>query len=130
MIDTHSAPVHAPVWAIYEAWIAAHGARPTLIEWDADIPPVQVLLQDDTHLTELGEHQRLLAGIEQVGQNHIGASVGQEIKLNALLAVGVSKQWQAFAQSEITDREGRPLGGLLWQEPRLQQGLVDRKSVV
>ncbi|MBN4683717.1 DUF692 family protein, partial [Pandoraea nosoerga] len=46
LIDTHSAPVHAPVWAIYEAWIAAHGARPTLIEWDADIPPVQVLLQE------------------------------------------------------------------------------------
>jgi hypothetical protein len=40
------------------------------------------------------------------------------------LKVGVSKQWQAFAQSEVTDREGRPLGGLLWQEPRLQQGLV------
>jgi uncharacterized protein (UPF0276 family) len=46
LIDTHSAPVHAPVWAIYEAWIATHGARPTLIEWDADIPPVQVLLQE------------------------------------------------------------------------------------
>ncbi len=30
------------------------------------------------------------SGIEQVGQNHIGASVGSEIKQNALLAVGVS----------------------------------------
>ena len=30
------------------------------------------------------------SGIEKLGQNHIGASVGQEIKFNALLAVGVS----------------------------------------
>ncbi|NSW63783.1 DUF692 family multinuclear iron-containing protein, partial [Escherichia coli] len=46
LIDTHSAPVHAPVWALYDAWIAKHGARPTLIEWDADLPPVQVLLEE------------------------------------------------------------------------------------
>ncbi|KAE9899433.1 DUF692 family protein, partial [Escherichia coli] len=25
---------------------AKHGARPTLIEWDADLPPVQVLLEE------------------------------------------------------------------------------------
>jgi len=40
------------------------------------------------------------------------------------LKVGLSKRYQAFAQSEVTDREGRPLGGLLWQEPRLDKGLV------
>jgi hypothetical protein len=40
------------------------------------------------------------------------------------LKVGVSKQWQAFVQSEVTDREGRPLGGLLWQEPQRQDKLV------
>jgi uncharacterized protein len=45
LIDTHSAPVHAPVWALY-AWVAKHGARPTLIEWDAELPPVQVLLDE------------------------------------------------------------------------------------
>ncbi len=30
------------------------------------------------------------AGFEKVGENHIGASIGKEIELNALLAVGVS----------------------------------------
>ncbi len=30
------------------------------------------------------------AGLERVGQNHIGASIGREIEYNALLAVGVS----------------------------------------
>ena len=30
------------------------------------------------------------AGLEMVGQNHIGASIGKEIELNALLAIGVS----------------------------------------
>jgi SecD/SecF fusion protein len=30
------------------------------------------------------------AGLEKVGENHIGASIGKEIELNALIAVGVS----------------------------------------
>ncbi len=30
------------------------------------------------------------AGLEKVGENHIGASIGKEIELNALLAIGVS----------------------------------------
>jgi len=30
------------------------------------------------------------AGLEKIGENHIGASIGKEIELNALLAVGVS----------------------------------------
>lgn len=46
LIDTHSRPVYAPVWALYDAYIATHGARPTLIEWDAELQPVQVLLQE------------------------------------------------------------------------------------
>ncbi|WP_281545938.1 DUF692 domain-containing protein [Grimontia sp. SpTr1] len=43
-IDTHSQPVSEPVWSLYEKWIAEHGARHTLIEWDRDIPTPDVLL--------------------------------------------------------------------------------------
>ncbi len=38
LIDSHSAAVADPVWALYEAVIARGGARPTLIEWDNDVP--------------------------------------------------------------------------------------------
>jgi uncharacterized protein (UPF0276 family) len=39
MIDTHDALVCDEVWALYEETIARFGARPTMIEWDAHVPP-------------------------------------------------------------------------------------------
>ncbi|MXU66208.1 MNIO family bufferin maturase [Oceanomicrobium pacificus] len=43
LIDTHDREVIDPVWALYETVIARHGAMPTLIEWDSDIPDWPVL---------------------------------------------------------------------------------------
>jgi uncharacterized protein (UPF0276 family) len=42
-IDTHDGPVAAEVWALYEQTLARLGPRPTLIEWDADLPPLDTL---------------------------------------------------------------------------------------
>ncbi len=38
LIDSHGHPVADPVWALYAAVIAKAGPKPTLIEWDNDIP--------------------------------------------------------------------------------------------
>jgi hypothetical protein len=38
LIDHHGAAVVDPVWALYADVIAKAGARPTLIEWDNDVP--------------------------------------------------------------------------------------------
>lgn len=38
LFDTHSAPVHDDVWALYRHAVARFGAGATLVEWDADIP--------------------------------------------------------------------------------------------
>jgi uncharacterized protein (UPF0276 family) len=43
LIDSHGAPVVDPVWALYAQVIARGGPRPTLIEWDNDVPDWQVL---------------------------------------------------------------------------------------
>lgn len=43
-IDTHSRLVCADVWQLYEETLARLGPRPTLIEWDNDIPALEVLL--------------------------------------------------------------------------------------
>ncbi|WP_080175480.1 MNIO family bufferin maturase [Photobacterium toruni] len=46
-IDTHSQPVSDKVWRLYQQWIHCHGSdTPTLIEWDADIPPLAILLAE------------------------------------------------------------------------------------
>ena len=46
LIDTHSARVAAPVWQLYRESIRRFGPKPTLIEWDTDIPPLEVLLDE------------------------------------------------------------------------------------
>ncbi|MBX9741644.1 MAG: DUF692 domain-containing protein [Beijerinckiaceae bacterium] len=38
LIDAHDRPVDDRVWALYRDVIARIGARPTLIEWDNDVP--------------------------------------------------------------------------------------------
>lgn len=38
LIDSHGAAVVDPVWALYAQTVALAGPRPTLIEWDNDVP--------------------------------------------------------------------------------------------
>jgi uncharacterized protein (UPF0276 family) len=44
LIDHHGTTVKDDVWALYAYFIKQYGAKPTLIEWDTDIPDLQVLL--------------------------------------------------------------------------------------
>jgi uncharacterized protein (UPF0276 family) len=43
LIDSHDAPVAGPVWTLYARALAAGGPKPTLIEWDDDVPDWPVL---------------------------------------------------------------------------------------
>jgi hypothetical protein len=46
LIDAHGTPVADPVWALYGEVIRRGGPRPTLIEWDNDVPAFAVLLAE------------------------------------------------------------------------------------
>ncbi|MGZ5217442.1 MAG: MNIO family bufferin maturase [Caldimonas sp.] len=46
LIDSHDAPVAAPVWALFQRFVDHAGARPTLIERDAELPPFAELLAE------------------------------------------------------------------------------------
>ena len=46
LIDTHDQRVCDAVWQLYRYTIGRLGPRPTLIEWDTDLPPLQVLLDE------------------------------------------------------------------------------------
>ncbi len=46
LIDTHGAPVADEVWALYAETIARIGPRPTLIEWDTEVPALPVLMDE------------------------------------------------------------------------------------
>ncbi|THJ24896.1 MAG: DUF692 domain-containing protein [Nitrospira sp. CG24E] len=45
LIDTHGQPVFPEVWSLYEWAIHHFGPRPTLIEWDTNLPPLAVLVE-------------------------------------------------------------------------------------
>jgi uncharacterized protein (UPF0276 family) len=46
VIDDHGSRVHPPVWQAYRHAVARLGAVPTLIEWDTDLPALDVLLDE------------------------------------------------------------------------------------
>lgn len=46
ILDTHSDHVIDPVWDLYERFHARSGGRSTLVEWDDDIPPFEVLMAE------------------------------------------------------------------------------------
>lgn len=61
LIDSHDCRVDAAVWALYAQTLRRTGAVPTLIEWDRELPPLAVLLQ------EAAQADRLLAGVAVAG---------------------------------------------------------------
>jgi len=58
LVDTHDARVCDEVWALYARTIARVGARPTLIEWDTDLPDLQVLLDEAAAADRVMEPRR------------------------------------------------------------------------
>ena len=46
LVDTHDHPVYPEVWELYELALRHIGPRPTLIEWDSDIPALPVLIAE------------------------------------------------------------------------------------
>lgn len=46
LIDSHDAPVDPAVWSLYAEAIARFGPKPTLIEWDQQLPDFAVLVDE------------------------------------------------------------------------------------
>ena len=61
LIDTHSRPVCEQVWQLYQHTIDAIGPRPTLIEWDQDLPELNVLLAEAQRAEHILERAHALA---------------------------------------------------------------------
>ncbi|MEM1302028.1 MAG: DUF692 domain-containing protein [Pseudomonadota bacterium] len=52
LIDSHGAEVVDPVWALYDYTLARSGPKPTLIEWDTDVPEWAVLRAEATRAAD------------------------------------------------------------------------------
>ena len=60
-IDTHDAPVCDDVWALYAAAVERFGPVPTLIEWDSNIPALDVLAAEAHKADRMTEAARARA---------------------------------------------------------------------
>jgi len=58
LIDTHDAPVAAPVWALYARALRRFGRAATSLEWDARIPALEVLLAELAKAAPLRERSQ------------------------------------------------------------------------
>ena len=64
LIDDHGSQVAPVVWALYQHALACIGPRPTLIEWDTDVPELAVLA------SEANKAERLLRDLQLRPQTH------------------------------------------------------------
>lgn len=55
LIDSHSAPVVDPVWSLYAQAIRRGGPKPTLIEWDNEVPEWPILAAEAAQAAALLE---------------------------------------------------------------------------
>lgn len=46
LIDDHGSHVSDRVWSLFDQILQRFGPRPTLVEWDTDVPPLAVLLDE------------------------------------------------------------------------------------
>jgi uncharacterized protein (UPF0276 family) len=55
LIDDHGSHVSDGVWALFADVVRRFGRRPTLVEWDTDLPPLAVLLDEAARATSVGD---------------------------------------------------------------------------
>jgi uncharacterized protein (UPF0276 family) len=60
LIDSHNRRVAPAVWDLYDAALTLFGPVPTLIEWDQDIPALEVLLDEAAHAEEVLDAHRAI----------------------------------------------------------------------
>jgi uncharacterized protein (UPF0276 family) len=61
LIDTHSKPVCQQVWALYDDALTRFGDTPTVIEWDAELPSLEVLIAEADRAELMMERRRDVA---------------------------------------------------------------------
>lgn len=114
VVDHHGDTVAPPVWELYRAALARFGKLPTLIEWDTDIPALEVLLGEADKAAAIAE-----AYAARAHANPAGGAAGVTASRHELAA---SQQTFAAALFEV-DSEGQALAQLKGADNRSRFGL-------
>ena len=60
LIDSHSTPVYPAVWDLFDLTTRLYGRKPTLIEWDTDLPALDVLVAEAARADRIMEKRDAL----------------------------------------------------------------------
>jgi uncharacterized protein (UPF0276 family) len=63
LVDTHASAITEPVWALYGYALTRFGHAPTIVEWDADIPALNTLVDEARRADAVGASLRETAGV-------------------------------------------------------------------
>ncbi len=74
VIDHHGDRVTESVWTLYEAAVQRFGEVSTLIEWDTDIPELEVLLDEAQRARKIAAKVHASAEVLQLGQTQAAFS--------------------------------------------------------
>jgi uncharacterized protein (UPF0276 family) len=108
LIDHHGARVAPPVWDLYRAALARFGAVPTLVEWDTDLPPLDVLLDEAAQADAIAA---------TAGQCIVAADV-VVAPIDPAPAAGLDALQQAFGAALWASAQDAALAPLLKGDPR------------
>jgi uncharacterized protein (UPF0276 family) len=109
VIDHHGARVAPPVWDLYRAALARFGAVPTLVEWDTDLPPLDVLLD------EAAQADAIAATVEQ---GVVAGVIVPPVDTPPPLTSGLDALQQTFGAALFDSAHDAALAPLLKGDPR------------
>jgi uncharacterized protein (UPF0276 family) len=104
VIDHHGAVVAEPVWRLYEAALARFGQLPTLIEWDTDIPALEVLMGEADKARRMHAAARTPVTAAAMGT---GAMAGADTAADEQAPMLAAAQ-QQFASALFDARQAAP----------------------
>ncbi|MFL6674579.1 MAG: DUF692 domain-containing protein, partial [Massilia sp.] len=74
VIDHHGAAVAPQVWELYKAALGRFGQVPALVEWDTDVPPLEVLLQEVATAREIAAGYVVSQGFPPTRERRAGSA--------------------------------------------------------
>ena len=96
VIDDHGSRVCDAVWRIYQHAVQRFGPVPTLIEWDTDVPALDVLLEE---VDRARAATRVAVGGRRTGPMH--AAVGSDVKAAVAIAANVQARAAAPGNGKV-----------------------------
>lgn len=54
LVDAHASPIAEPVWDLYAYVVRRFGPKPTIIEWDSEMPALATLVGEAAHADAVG----------------------------------------------------------------------------